>query len=236
MHIISGIEAVFFDVGSTLLEPNPPVEEVFTEIVQSYGYDLAVDDVAPHMSAVDDFYEAEYIKDGDFWADPDRSIRIWLDMYEFLSHRLGLDDDASKIAERVYREYAKASRWKPYPDVLDCLEALRKAGKRLAIVSNWDPALRQIFDGLGLSQYFEVITSSADVGFRKPNPEIFKLTLDKMDLEPSKVVHVGDIPEADGDGASSAGITPVIIDRNSSLGKISYISVNSLLALPKMVC
>lgn len=236
MQRLSGIEAVFFDVGSTLLEPDPPVEAVFAEIVQSYGYDLTVDDVQPHMGAVDEFYEAEYLKDGDFWADPGRSVQIWLDMYEFLSFRLGLEEHARAIASDVYREYAKPSHWKPYPDVVACLKALKRAGKRLAIVSNWDPALTGIIQGLGLGAYFEEITSSADVGYRKPDPEIFRLTLERMQLDPAHAIHVGDIPEADGDGASSAGITPVIIDRECRLGKISYISVNSLLALPEMVC
>lgn len=236
MQRIPGIEAVFFDVGSTLLEPDPPVEAVFTEIARSHGYDLTVEDVRPHMGAVDEFYEAEYLRDGDFWADPDRSVRIWLDMYEFLSFRMGLDEKAREIAADVYREYAKPTRWKPYADVMGCLRGLKRAGKRLGIVSNWDPALAGIIDGLGLGSYFETVTSSADVGYRKPDPQIFRLTLEAMELDSARVVHVGDIPEADGDGASSAGITPVIIDRNGTLEKNSYISIKSLLALPEMLC
>ena len=51
-------EAVFFDVGSTLIRPCPSVAETFARVAAERGHDLTVRDVEPHMPAMDAYYEA----------------------------------------------------------------------------------------------------------------------------------------------------------------------------------
>ena len=236
MKHIDNITTVFFDVGSTLLLPNPPVEEVFTEIAKKRGHAIELEDVKPHMPEVDAYYDREYARNGDFWADPQGSIDIWIGMYDHLCTLIGLESDSEAISRAVYEAYAKPQHWTPYDDAIGCLEALRAAGKRMAIVSNWDPALESIIDGLGLGCYFETIACSAVVGTRKPDPGIFEYTLERLNVDPKEVVHVGDTLEADGEGALAVGITPVMIDRENTLPKNFLINLESLLALPKLVC
>lgn len=72
-------EAVFFDVGSTLIRPCPSVAETFARVAAERGHDLTVRDVEPHMPAMDAYYEAEYLRDGDFWCSHEGSTAIWLD-------------------------------------------------------------------------------------------------------------------------------------------------------------
>ena len=71
-------EAVFFDVGSTLIRPCPSVAETFARVAAERGHDLTVRDVEPHMPAMDAYYEAEYLRDGDFWCSHEGSVAIWL--------------------------------------------------------------------------------------------------------------------------------------------------------------
>ena len=109
--------AVFFDVGNTLLKADPPVPEVFVCFVRRLGYPITVRDVEPFMAEVDEFYESEYLKDGDFWCDHDRAVNLWLDMYTILANRCELKGDIPYLAQAVYDEYLNPSNWSLFGDV-----------------------------------------------------------------------------------------------------------------------
>ena len=90
-------EAVFFDVGSTLIRPCPSVAETFARVAAERGHDLTVRDVEPHMPAMDAYYEAEYLRDGDFWCSHEGSTAIWLDQYRYVCHLAGIGHDAEGV-------------------------------------------------------------------------------------------------------------------------------------------
>ena len=108
------IRAVFFDCGSTLIDPNPSIDKVFIEVARRRGHLLSDKDVSPHMEAVYRFYDMEYLKDGDFWSSPEGSVEIWVDMYRFLCHLTGLTDDVEGMAQDMFQEYLKPQRWFVY--------------------------------------------------------------------------------------------------------------------------
>lgn len=222
------IEAVFFDCGSTLIDPHPSVEEVFVEVARRRGHVLALDEVRPHMEAVWHFYDMEYLKDGDFWSSAEGSREIWLDIYRFLCHLTGLVDDVEGMAKAMFAEYLDADRWFVYDDVKPCLRELKRRRIRLGIVSNWDPSLRNLMRALGLTPYFDEVLSSADVGYRKPDPVFFQIGLERLGVAPASCVHVGDKVEADGDGATAAGIHAVILDRSGIEPDSPYRKISSL--------
>jgi len=65
----------------------------------------------------------------------------------------------------------------------------------------------------GLAEFFEVACFSSHVGFRKPDPRIFRSALDALGVPANRAVFVGDEPEADIAGARAAGLRAVWIDR-----------------------
>jgi len=116
-----------------------------------------------------------------------------------------------------------------FEDSKPCLAALRAAGLRLAVVSNWDRSLHRILRSHGLSDYFEVVVASLEVGVEKPDPLLFETALDRLGLDVSEVVHIGDDPVADLVGAKNAGIRPYLLNRSRADG------FNSLSLLPAML-
>ena len=58
-----------------------------------------------------------------------------------------------------------------------------------------------------------MVVTSAATGASKPDPAPFRVALERLELAPGQALHVGDTPEADGDGAREAGIDVRIIDR-----------------------
>lgn len=227
-------KAVFFDVGSTLIYPSPSVAEMFKLVARDRGHQLDESLVDESMSEVDAYYEREYARDGDFWCSHERSVQIWKDMYTLLAHRTGLAHDAHGLSEDMYDRYLAGSSWAFYDDVLPCLRALKDAGYRLGIISNWDATLEHLVCELGLDEYFDVVFASAEKACRKPDSKIFLLALEEMGVLPSEAVHVGDLPEADG-AASIVGIRPVIIDRKGLHVDCRYDRVSSLGSIPTLI-
>jgi HAD superfamily hydrolase (TIGR01509 family) len=99
------------------------------------------------------------------------------------------------------------------PGARTALDALAGRGLRLAVVSNTmrtpGRALRRILEGHGLLSCFHHLTFSDEVGVRKPAAEIFRLTLDALDVPPGDAAHVGDDARLDVEGARNAGLRVV---------------------------
>lgn len=113
------------------------------------------------------------------------------------------------LAEEVFEVFYRArNQVALYDDVLPALAGLRQRF-RLFAISNGNADLGVI----GLGGYFEGALAAREAGMLKPDPRIFRLLLERARLEPQQVVHVGDDPEADVEGARRAGVAPVWLNR-----------------------
>ena len=96
---------------------------------------------------------------------------------------------------------------------LGAFERLRAGGITLALLSNTmrtpGATLRQLLARFGLLDSFAHLTFSDEVGVRKPDPEIFALTLRALGVPPGEAVHVGDDAVLDVHGARAAGLRSV---------------------------
>jgi putative hydrolase of the HAD superfamily len=209
-------QAVFFDVGNTLLFPHPSVSEVCRQVLLDAGHVRDLNAIDEYMPLVDAYYEDRYREDDTFWTDEGETNDVWVGMYSLLARKLGLDEDAEELARRVYEEFGRADRWRAYDDVVPALMRLKERGHRLGIISNWDRRLAGLLDGLGIAGLLDTIVSSAEVGLHKPDPRIFQLACDRVGVQPGDAVHVGDHHYADILGASAVGMIPVLIDRQET--------------------
>ena len=62
----------------------------------------------------------------------------------------------------------------------------------MMLVSNFYGNIDEVLRGYGIRHLFKGIIESAVVGIRKPNPTLFRLGVDALELEPSEVLVVGD--------------------------------------------
>lgn len=106
-----------------------------------------------------------------------------------------------------------------FGDVFETLIALRAQGYRLGVISNaWAFPFQHIFEsinfnGLTLGSFFEHIVGSFEVGYCKPEPEIFLETARRFGVEPEECLFVGDNIAADIRGAANVGMRSALIDR-----------------------
>lgn len=206
-------QAVFFDVGNTLLFPYPSVSHVCEEILRRAGHVRDLDAIESVMPLVDQYYEDRYRDDDAFWTSEEETSGVWVGMYSLLCRRLGIEERAEELAMAVYDAFGSPERWRAWDDVRPAFERLRDRGVRVGVISNWDRRLPGLLDGLGLTDIVEVVVSSADVGLRKPDPRIFELACGRLGVEAARSAHVGDHLYADVLGARTAGLAPILIDR-----------------------
>jgi putative hydrolase of the HAD superfamily len=113
----------------------------------------------------------------------------------------------------VLASLMEALRFFAYPDAAPALTALRAAGIRTVVVSNWDASLHERLAETGLAVLVDGALASAEVGAAKPERAIFTAALELAGAAPEEAWHVGDTLEADVEGARAAGLTAVLIDR-----------------------
>lgn len=81
----------------------------------------------------------------------------------------------------------------PIPGTVEILSELRSRGTRLYALTNWSaenfPIAQRRF---GFFSWFEDIVVSGQVGLAKPDPAIFRLTIERCRLEPSRTVFIDD--------------------------------------------
>jgi HAD superfamily hydrolase (TIGR01549 family) len=113
----------------------------------------------------------------------------------------------------------------PMPGALDTLRAIKALGVKTCLTSNasWSEAhLRRVLTRFGLLEYFDAISYSNETGRMKhqTDPSFFHYSWGKLGVRPEQVLHVGDNPWADQQGARNAGAKSVLYDNPSSFVEI----------------
>ena len=117
------------------------------------------------------------------------------------------------LVAALRREHDAFNLWRSVPRGLPAaLARIRDLGVRVAVVSNSEGHLPELFARVGLSEVIEMVIDSHDEGIRKPDPEIFRRALRRLDASPGQALYVGDIPAVDIEGARAAGIEAVLVD------------------------
>ena len=108
---------------------------------------------------------------------------------------------AAGVAELVeaYRNHAPDLTLSD--DVRNTLEALRKGGYKLGIITDGRPeGQRAKINALGLSELVDEIIITDELGgkeFRKPDPRAFEIMADKLGVKLDEILYVGDNPQKD---------------------------------------
>lgn len=206
-------EVLFLDVGDTLIRAHPSWAGVYRRGLQESGIDVSEKDLERAL--------LQETQSGPWWMSEEpfepTEENSWKRIVEFDSAvlaRIGHADLAGDVFRSIEGAFARRSAWYVFPDVMPALDALRAAGLRLCVISNFVWGAPELIHDLELASHFEALVISARVGFQKPNQGIFRHALYRMHIEPANAMHVGDSYRADVLGARRMGINGVLIDRS----------------------
>jgi putative hydrolase of the HAD superfamily len=119
---------------------------------------------------------------------------------------------SAELAERLMSDYLARfpASCTLFPGVDETLDALRRAGLRLGLITNGSTVMQGgKLDAVGLRPKLDAILISQAEGLHKPDEAIFRLAAARLDAVPAHCVFVGDNPDADIRGAKGAGMRAV---------------------------
>ncbi|KAL8095276.1 hypothetical protein AgCh_036655 [Apium graveolens] len=189
-------KALLVDAVGTLVIPSQPMAQIYRQIGEKYGVDYSEDEILNRYRRA---YEQpwgrsrlRYVNDGrPFWQ-------------YIVSSSTGCSD--SQYFEELYNYYTTDKAWHLCdPNAEKVFKALRNAGVKIAVVSNFDTRLRPLLRALNCDHWFDAVAVSAEVAAEKPNPTIFLRACELLDVKPEDAVHVGDDRRNDIWGARDAG-------------------------------
>ena len=202
------LEAVFLDVGNTLVREEPARFAIYARVARARGLDVSDDAMAELMRAA--HRALPRVIDGEFrYSDP------WFRAYirRIFADDLGLSTDAlGDVTEELFARFEDPATFRTFPGARDLVDDLRARGLFLGVISNWSARLPRVLVAMQLADAFDVVLCSALERLEKPDPAIFRLALERAGVDPSAALHAGDHPTKDVAAARTAGMQAALVD------------------------
>lgn len=200
---LEGIQAAVFDAYGTLFNVATPVEKLASEIGEK----------AAELGALWRRKQLEYTwlrslmgAHADFW-------HVTREALDYALEQLAIEEPG--LADELMTLYLKLDA---YPDVIEGLTAIRKRGKRTAILSNGSPSmLDAILRHAGLEKLIDLVLSVEDVGIYKPSRRVYRLAMQKLALQDAPSICFVSANTWDAQAAAHFGFQAVRIARTPAI-------------------
>ncbi len=205
------IRAVLFDMGGTLVKPEP-TPKVFKKILKAHGIILPIEKISKATEKAREKLGIEKMME--------LGNKFWVNFNFIVLKYLGIKDYVLPLAEAIDREWWEYANISLYPEVLEVLHKLRERKMKIGIITNtFKYDLEKVLSKLNLKDFFDIETCVDVAGKAKPDKEIFNYALEKLGLQPTEAVFVGDELEIDYEGALKAGLNTFLIDRENKVDR-----------------
>ncbi len=207
------IRAVFFDFYGTLADW-PTAEGLQQAAAAAEGIVVGQAAIASAYRTANAYMDAENARQPVQQRTQAERDAFFAEYERRLLADAGAPDVSLDVAARVWQRVRGApDELTLLPDAMSALEELRALGLTLGVISNMGLELNGLLERLGIGGYLPVRSTTGSAGVSKPHPRIFQLALTQAGAQPAEAVHIGDSIGADVEGARSAGITPVFVQR-----------------------
>jgi len=218
---MNNIKLICFDLDDTLWPCMPTIH---------YAEDVYYQWLKTSKPAVTEKYSATDIRDKRRDL-KQRTPSLAHDMSKLRIHSLyeladEFNDDKDWVIDAFDAFYQARQQVNFFEDVAPVLEKLKPL-YQIAAVTNGNADIYTT----ELADFFDVAVSAAEAGKSKPDPAVFQLLQQKTGVEAGSILHVGDHPCDDIEGANRAGIRSVWLDRqqigwSSTVVEPDYIAEN----------
>lgn len=185
--------AVIFDLDGTVLDNEDEYGIAFKKMLEKLG--KKVDSDFPHTQGIG----------------MEENWKKLIPKYKIKTKKS--TKELSKETQEVYLKMLPRVTLKE--GVRSFIQEIKDSGVFVALAtsSTW-PMVEKVFDALDLEGIFDVMTTSEEVKFKKPDPEVFLLTAQKLGVDPENCLVIEDT-EAGIKAAKDARMKVVAIARDS---------------------
>lgn len=139
--------------------------------------------------------------------------KTYQEVFAMTAKKLGASDE--EVAHILEIKNNNFEERKLNSELIEIIKKL-KENYKIALLSNNISAMREDLDRYSITDLFDEIIISAEVGFQKPQPEIFEILFKKLGVESSEVVFVDD-SKSSLFGAEKIGYIPILFTDNENL-------------------
>lgn len=166
----------------------------------------------------------------------DKRGYVWKDkVYQQLTQEFSI---STITWEALLQDYIREFQFHciPFDQLLQMLEDLKSKNMLLGMITNgYGQFQMDNIKALGIENYFDVILVSEWEGIKKPDPEIFKRALRKLDVSPKHSIFIGDHPENDVKAAQNIGMKGIWKTDSQWTNFDADFAVDDLKELPLLV-
>lgn len=204
-----GVSVIFFDLFFTLVTPHYLSSKNENDVLN-----LSIND-----------WEAYAEDDELYFQRATGEVKNPRSMIRNIVDKMNIDADDHLIDELLQRRKKRMEHALIHVDVkiLDVLSQLKKSGKGLCLISNSDSIDSMYWSQSPLSKLFDQAIFSWNVGYLKPQNEIYNIALRAMNADTSHCLFVGDGGSDELKGARNAGMktvfTSYLLKRNEEQHK-----------------
>lgn len=209
---LSSIKAVFFDLDDTLFDHLHSTRQGLHAVCQAYScfQQRSIDELfADYTRLLDEVHLR--VLEGSLTLDEARRERF---RRFFLLHAPEIEDllIATEHAAILHRETYQASR-QVVVGAVPLLKHLRGKVKVAIVTNNLVAEQVEKLRHLQMDHLIDELVTSEETGYIKPDPEIFRIALDRIACRAEEAVMIGDSWKSDVLGARSAGIRAIWLNR-----------------------
>jgi HAD superfamily hydrolase (TIGR01509 family) len=160
-------KATIFDLDGTVVADEDEYGEAFNRVLRRFGIDTGL--AYPHVAGIGVEENWEKFK---------------------RKYKNKINESTDLLSLGTQKEYLKLLKnVKPKNGFVKFVETIRKEGVKTALATSnsWSMTDR-IMQTLGLESYFDCITTAEEVNYKKPDPQIFEITIKKLCLVPEDCV------------------------------------------------
>ena len=121
-----------------------------------------------------------------------------------------VDDDVIERAANIRRDFVNRTL-SPRRDTLSTLAQLKEKGIKIGLISNCSPDTPETWGETPFITLFDTTVFSSSAGLKEPDPRIYQLAMDQLQLKSEECIYVGDGDSNELSGARETGMYPVMI-------------------------
>jgi putative hydrolase of the HAD superfamily len=166
----------------------------------------------------------------DEWTAPEHVERRWTGPFAGYLEWVGLDPEAAARAGELRRAMTRKALV-PVDGAPAVLRELRSRGLRLGLISNCSGDVSELWEESPFGGVFDAGVLSAEAGICKPDERIYRLALERLGVEPSESIFVGDGHSSELPGAEAVGMRAIQIGSYHSWSGVRIEDLRELLEL-----